>query len=198
MVFPPNQKEGAVRLPHSQITQPAGVPAATRHQQRRPCTARRRRTACGGKQVPAGRCAKAQPRQRGRSADRSRASGKERGKSASGSAQKHRALRSEAGQSATLDPPAHLPGPPGHPSPCASDRHRQAETPQAARWSTPRRQACGIERGAGLPAGVEKHGQQSTTDVGSERQRIVQPTSTRFVYFDCCIYCDYRIYARQR
>ncbi len=46
---------------------------------------------------------------KGRSAARSRASGTERGKSASGSARRRRALRSEAGQSATLGNPAHLP-----------------------------------------------------------------------------------------
>ena len=58
-----------------------------------------------------------------------------------------------AGKSATLKNPAHLFGPTGPASLCASDRCRQAETPKAARCSN-RSGELQIERGAGFPAGA--------------------------------------------
>ena len=76
----------------------------------------------------------ATPRGGVRATVRQRPPGKERGKSASGSAQEAAPSRSAAGKSATLKNPAHhqrsariaLPL-----APC--DRYRQAETPKAAR-----------------------------------------------------------------
>jgi hypothetical protein len=76
--------------------------------------------------------------------------GKERGESARGAARQRRALRSA--KRGTERVPRSSRSFHGRPSPCASDRHRQAGTLRAARWSKPaqtglrNRARCGLAR----------------------------------------------------
>jgi hypothetical protein len=63
---------------------------------------------CGGKQSDDQAVAPTALRRQSKRMRVSRPHGKERGKSASGSARKHRTLRSAAGKSASLDSPAHF------------------------------------------------------------------------------------------
>ena len=103
---PPNRKtEPAGSLTHKQRNRQVPPPAARhkngalarRDADGRPAASSKSLTVVARSAAPA----------KGHSADRPRASGKERRKSASGSAQKRRALRSAAGQSAFLENPAH-------------------------------------------------------------------------------------------
>ena len=92
----------------------------------RPSSAKRRRVAIRLTAPPA----------KGRSAGRLRASGKERSKSASRSAQRLRTLKERSRKECDRKSSRSLAvGRRGRP--CASDRHRQAETAKTARWSEP-------------------------------------------------------------
>ena len=80
-------------------------------QRRRPRTGRRRRTPCGGKQVPAGRCASAQPRQRGAAqTDRGRLARREARAPAGQHKDAAPSGARSAGERAPLEPAAHLLG----------------------------------------------------------------------------------------
>jgi hypothetical protein len=89
------EREGkALGVPtQSNGTEAAASPSRSAAQERRPCTARRRRAVWRRAERATRPLRAAQRRQSQRARDR-RPTGKERGKSASGSAQKRRALRS--------------------------------------------------------------------------------------------------------
>ncbi len=124
LAFPLNPRTKPIRLPQPQRGTGNGTLA------RRDAGGRRVGKQSADKAV----APSAQRRQSKRTRVR-RSHGKERGKSASGSAQRRRAFRSA--QRGTERVPKISRSFSGRPSPCASDRHRQAETPQAARWSEP-------------------------------------------------------------
>jgi hypothetical protein len=163
LVFPANQANGAGRLsplqelgrqaPNLTMTEPAGSPSPQRGTETAPLHGATPTDALRRQASPCRSLRESAAPAKGRSTDRSQASGKARGKSASESAQRHRALRSVAGQSASSKIPLTCSSPPGRLAslaPC--DRHRQAETPQAARWSKPaqtglrNRARCGLAR----------------------------------------------------
>lgn len=149
---PGQSDNGAGRLHHVRKRNRQVPPAAARHDNG--ALARRDaagRPAAASKSLPVARSAAPA---KGRSADRPRASGKERGKSASGSARKRRALEERSGKERVFRPSRSSARPNGRPSPCASDRHRRPRRHRRLGGASPRRRACGIERDAGLPAGV--------------------------------------------
>lgn len=142
LAFPPNQQNGGVSHPQPQrgtrtaplhgATQTGGVAASRAHDKAVAPQAQRRRS------------------QRAR--DR-RPFGKERGESASGSAQGRRALRSAQRGTERVPKPSRS----SHGRLTSPLRQRSSPIGRDARrpgGARPRRRDCGIERGAGAPAGA--------------------------------------------
>ncbi len=106
-------------------------------------------------------------RKRGR-----RSPGKERGKSASGSAQRLRTLKERSGKECDPRPSRSASGRTCYPlAPC--DRDRRPGRRRRPGGASPRRRDCGIERGAGMPAGAQSS-RHLISDFGS-RERPCKP-----------------------
>lgn len=154
MVFPPNQENGAVRLPHLQITEPAGSLTRKAAQTTVPLhgatptdALRRQASLCRSLRA-------AQPRQRDAvQTDRGRPARRE-ARAPAGQLKNAAPSRSAAGKSATANLPAHRPA-------CRAALPLApaivTKWPRRRRWLggvNPRRRVCGIERGAGLPLAI--------------------------------------------
>jgi len=146
-----NERAKPSVFPLVQGTEPAGSTSRVAAQERHPCTVRRRRVAWR----QAERTTRLLRHRRSAAGRSERASGaprgKERGKSASGSAQRSRTLSARSrGSVRPTSSRSISAGRRTALAPC--DRHRQAETAKAARWSRPaqtgwwNRARCGLVR----------------------------------------------------